>query len=52
MTNAEYRHMYLDHLSRDFSLSTDQLLQRAVLAGFARRHGRSFLYLYATGDNT
>jgi hypothetical protein len=47
MTRAEENAMFHDHISRDFDLATDPLLQRAVLAGHARRNGRQFIYVHA-----
>lgn len=45
MTQRERNAMFHDHINRDFELATDQLLQRAVIAGHARRKGRTFNYL-------
>lgn len=47
MTRAEENAMFHDHITRDFELATDAVLCRAVLAGHARRRGRSFIYVTA-----
>lgn len=49
MTDAEYNALYHDHMLRDFELATDQLLQRSVIAGYVRKRGGTFVYLYAFG---
>lgn len=45
MTRAEETRLFVDHVARAGELWFDPLLQRAVLAGHARRNGRSFFYL-------
>lgn len=45
MTRTEENRMFHEHISRDFELATDRVLQHAVLAVHARRNGRRFIYL-------
>lgn len=40
----EESRLFVDHVRRAGNLWCDVLLQRAILAGFARRNGRTFIY--------
>lgn len=44
MTTRELNAMFIDHVRRAGDLWCDPLLQRAVIAGHARRNGRNFNY--------
>lgn len=45
MTREHLNRLFVDHVARAGDLWFDPFLQRAVLAGHARRNGRSFIYL-------